>query len=283
MDDITLIIDTERASGFTMVGIPNELVPEMIHILAERIRQIQDEGFSTRRDDECNGRDELALAASCYIAPAGSREEGDQAIPLPYHWPWAPKWWKPIPENRIRELQKGLALGAAELGRLLRNKDKDKAVFAAWDTMKQKKEDASPVIVSKPDTLDETGFVFQGVDGKIYLCRLWGNEPWFFYWSVNHIWVSLKRVSQMEIWGAYKRKLSDEAALPYQQRNPGVDFRVSTYDELKSAPSPGTDNLDKGATYNGDSKHSVEQIERALWHARKKLKDTPDSKTDSNE
>jgi hypothetical protein len=34
-------------------------------------------------------------------------------------WPWDPKWWKPTPEDRIRELEKAGALIAAAIDSLL--------------------------------------------------------------------------------------------------------------------------------------------------------------------
>jgi hypothetical protein len=35
-------------------------------------------------------------------------------------WPFTEHWWKPTPNNRIRELEKAGALIAAEIDRLLR-------------------------------------------------------------------------------------------------------------------------------------------------------------------
>ena len=34
-------------------------------------------------------------------------------------WPWNESWWKPTPDNRIRDLEKAGALIAAEIDRLL--------------------------------------------------------------------------------------------------------------------------------------------------------------------
>ena len=38
----------------------------------------------------------------------------------PYLWPWRPSWWKPTPDDRVRELVKTGALIAAEIDRLRR-------------------------------------------------------------------------------------------------------------------------------------------------------------------
>lgn len=76
-------------------------------IAAERSRQVDGEGFSTRRDDDYTAG-ELALAASCYAA--GHR----------VGWPWGPDWWKPTPHDRTRDLVKAGALIVAEIERLQR-------------------------------------------------------------------------------------------------------------------------------------------------------------------
>ena len=83
-------------------------------ILAERERQIEKEKFGPEHDD-CHRRDQLALAAVCYAMPLKFRE-------LKY-WPWARYWWRPTPDDRIRELVKAGALIAAEIDRLQRQSD----------------------------------------------------------------------------------------------------------------------------------------------------------------
>jgi hypothetical protein len=40
-------------------------------------------------------------------------------------WPWDKGWWKPTPDNRIRELEKAGALIAAEIDRLQRMEGKE--------------------------------------------------------------------------------------------------------------------------------------------------------------
>ncbi len=94
-------------------------------IAEERARQISKEGWNAGHDD---GHDEgeLAKAAMCYAAPAGIRddveyEHRDRKVTwLDGHWPWGREWWKPTPENRVRELVKAGALIAAEIDRLQR-------------------------------------------------------------------------------------------------------------------------------------------------------------------
>ena len=77
-------------------------------LLAERFRQIGDEGWSFDHDDEhdCN---ELADAAACYALGAPSQI-------INQLWPWASMWWKPT--DRRRNLVKAGALIIAEIERL---------------------------------------------------------------------------------------------------------------------------------------------------------------------
>lgn len=80
-------------------------------IAAERQRQIEQEGWSAEHDD-AHKRGELAWAATCYASPA----LGGRTV----NWPWDRNWWKPTPDDRIRELAKAGALIAAEIDRLNR-------------------------------------------------------------------------------------------------------------------------------------------------------------------
>lgn len=84
-------------------------------IANERKRQIEVEGWTPEHDDEhiCG---ELAHAAACYAYPNRIKR-------LDYvGWPedWSLDWYKPTPENRIKELAKAGALIAAEIDRLKR-------------------------------------------------------------------------------------------------------------------------------------------------------------------
>lgn len=87
-------------------------VPNGVRIIEyERNRQINEEGWTDNHDNEYK-KGELALAAMCYAAP-------DKSTVL-RSWPWDSSWWKPTPDDRIRELAKAGALIAAEIDRLLR-------------------------------------------------------------------------------------------------------------------------------------------------------------------
>lgn len=86
-----------------------------LQILAERNRQIDQEGFDAANDDE---RDcgELADAAACYAL--GKPEQIIKQL-----WPWSAVWWKAT--TRKRNLIKAGALIVAELERLERVEKKD--------------------------------------------------------------------------------------------------------------------------------------------------------------
>lgn len=89
-------------------------------IRGERARQRFVEGWTPEHDDR-HWRDEMASAAACYAMPDDSRlMRGAFGAPIPADWPWDAEWWKPTPNDRIRELVKAGALIAAEIERLQR-------------------------------------------------------------------------------------------------------------------------------------------------------------------
>jgi hypothetical protein len=90
-------------------------------IAAERKRQIEEEGWTAECDDQQEDGG-LAKAAACYAYPKGGGLFSLKA----FLWPWADGWYKPTPDNRIRELEKAGALIAAEIDRLLREEQRDK-------------------------------------------------------------------------------------------------------------------------------------------------------------
>lgn len=94
-------------------------------IAAERRRQIEEEGWSLERDVDLYPRGELAAAAVCYAVEPRVRETESFSRPdgIPYLWPWHSDWWKPSPDDRVRELEKAGALIAAEIDRIQRLKE----------------------------------------------------------------------------------------------------------------------------------------------------------------
>jgi hypothetical protein len=90
-------------------------------IAEERLRQINVEGWTPEHDSLHDNGQLSAVAASYALAPfmIFSIRNGHQVPAMPL-WPnnWEVKWWKPTPNDRIRELQKAGALIAAEIDRI---------------------------------------------------------------------------------------------------------------------------------------------------------------------
>jgi hypothetical protein len=104
-------------------------------IAQERTRQISKEGWTPGHDDE-HDEGQLAKAAACY------------ALGRNHYWPWDMQWWKPTPNDRIRELAKAGALIAAEIDRLIRApKSSEPKVIecgSSWQAVGRAMEEAKP-------------------------------------------------------------------------------------------------------------------------------------------
>lgn len=89
----------------------------------ERQRQIEVEGWNADHDDIANNDEQLAQAAAIYALPEIYRNYEFQVSNI---WPFGMEWWKPTPDDRIKELTKAGALIAAEIDRLQRESERDK-------------------------------------------------------------------------------------------------------------------------------------------------------------
>lgn len=85
-------------------------------ITNERKRQIV-KGWDAEHDDSANNNEQLVCAAAVYALPEHIR---DFETSIENSFPWDMKWYKPLPNDRIRELGKAGALIAAEIDRLKR-------------------------------------------------------------------------------------------------------------------------------------------------------------------
>ena len=85
-------------------------------ISEERQRQVEKEGWTPEHDDQ-HFCDELATAGAVYALPERQRES-QWPKSTPKLWPWDSEWYKPTPDDRIKELAKAGALIAAEIDRL---------------------------------------------------------------------------------------------------------------------------------------------------------------------
>ncbi len=88
-------------------------------IAKERQRQIENEGWTISHDDT-HTDEQIAYAAACYATPPEGRKTWISGKLLSPWWPWSDLYWKPTPDNRIRELVKAGALIVAEIERLQR-------------------------------------------------------------------------------------------------------------------------------------------------------------------
>lgn len=94
-------------------------------ITAERVRQINAEGWTAEHDD-AHDKGEMAAAAACYAAPfrvfrAIEKVGRGYEVFTAYvdAWPWHDQWWKP--KDRRRDLVRAAALIVAEIERLDRS------------------------------------------------------------------------------------------------------------------------------------------------------------------
>lgn len=105
----------DAAMGAKLIE-PGEPMPALTAIdlaVAElgRIRNVK--GFSEEMDDECACAD-LARAAVIYLTPSVARDLNRLG------WPQVRASFKPSPDDRKKELTKGIALALCELDRLIR-------------------------------------------------------------------------------------------------------------------------------------------------------------------
>lgn len=91
---------------FEALHIRRPLSPFMQAVIAERYRQIEQEGWSHDHDDG-HYTGELAMAGSFY-----ARHAGMPAGEPPHGWPWSAHWWKPA--GFRRDIVKACALIIAE-------------------------------------------------------------------------------------------------------------------------------------------------------------------------
>lgn len=104
---------------FEAMHIRHPLSPGALAVIAERRRQIEQEGWTPEHDQK-HAPGELARAGAAYAVNAWLRDaRGQQARDLknlPQQiWPWGKSWWKP--DSGYRELVKAGALIIAELDR----------------------------------------------------------------------------------------------------------------------------------------------------------------------
>jgi hypothetical protein len=93
---------------FEALHIRRPVSPFMGAVIAERLRQIEQEGWSAEHDD-AHAAGELAKAGGCYAIHADAMLLRGET---PLMWPWSLQWWKPA--GFRRDLVKAAALIVAE-------------------------------------------------------------------------------------------------------------------------------------------------------------------------
>lgn len=63
--------------------------------------------------------------------------------------------------------------------------------------------------------LDEKGFVFIDENHTPFHVRMWGENAWLFRWHPDGMWVSMRTVTQGEVFSMSPNKLSPEEAQKY--------------------------------------------------------------------
>ena len=88
-----------------------------LSVLAERDRQIHQEGWTPDHDDGLHGRGELAAAAACYAMNAAAilGTPPPRLGTIGALWPWAPSWFKCTTPRRDMVKASALLLAAIEL------------------------------------------------------------------------------------------------------------------------------------------------------------------------
>ncbi|MFM0407480.1 hypothetical protein [Paraburkholderia dipogonis] len=108
---------------FTIPPAPADWPQATRDVLDERLRQVEQEGWTHDHDDE-HAAGTLALAAAAYALDAGSALDLFEAADAvnrhePIFWPFSSSWWKPSTPRR--SLVKAAALMLAEIERMDRD------------------------------------------------------------------------------------------------------------------------------------------------------------------
>lgn len=113
-DDLARALARAARTACAAVLLEQEFQPTAAahDVLAERLRQVSVEGWTSEHDDEYQ-HGSLASAAGCYAMYTLAYPAGD---PHP-NWPWDKAWWKPS-DDRRRNLVKAGALILAEIERI---------------------------------------------------------------------------------------------------------------------------------------------------------------------
>jgi len=74
--------------------------------------------------------------------------------------------------------------------------------------------------------LTRVGFVFLDLRNQPYRCCMWEGSPWLFFWHPDNRWVSLRKVTQMEVW-SFPHNISKRDQKAY---------KIAEHDSYKTHP-----------------------------------------------
>lgn len=120
--EIKLTLDTDAV----LQAVLSVLTPASAAMVVERNRQVTEEGYDPEHDK--GHAAELTAAGRCYadLAMYQLKYEPDPLVNIgevlasvvPYHWPWAPEYWKPSTDPNVNLIKAGALLTAALDSRL---------------------------------------------------------------------------------------------------------------------------------------------------------------------
>lgn len=73
--------------------------------------------------------------------------------------------------------------------------------------------------------LDERGWIFLDEANRPYLVRMWGDNAWLFWWHPEQHWVSLRQVTQSDVW-SFPKNLSEEEQQAYRDAHDNWDIQL---------------------------------------------------------
>jgi len=91
----------------------------------------------------------------------------------------------------------------------------ERPMMAGKDDMTTETTKAQPSLVRSDALLD---FVFLDGASRPFRVTMYGGEPWLFYWHADGHWVTLRKVTQHQIWQLQARRLPDEQATLYNEK-----------------------------------------------------------------
>ncbi len=81
---------------------------------------------------------------------------------------------------------------------------------------------------SNNNVLNDNGFVFLDDNNRPFLCRMWGGNPWLFYWHEGQkSWVTHTPVNTSNVMLYYEKALDDDQANLYHDLHKKFENRIN--------------------------------------------------------